>query len=70
MSPAVLSPTLPRAEWVRRFAHRAMLAHPEIDSVSAVMIADSQFDEACDLEPEQAAEIHTASPDRATFEPR
>ena len=70
MTPAVLSPTLPRAEWVRRFAHRAMLAHPEIDSVSAVMIADSQFDEACDLEPEQAAEIHTASPDRATLEPR
>jgi len=47
---------------VRRFAYRAMLVRPEIDSISALMIADSQFDEACDLEPEQAAEIHTAPP--------
>jgi hypothetical protein len=62
MPPAVLSPSLPKPEWVRRFAYRAMLVRPEIDSISAMMIADSQFDEACDLEPEQAAEIHTAPP--------
>ena len=70
MTPAVSSPSLPRAEWVRRFADRAMLTHPEIDSISALMIADSQFDEACDLQPEQAAEIHTASPGEATRDPR
>ena len=60
MPPAVPSPTHPRAEWVRRFAYRAMLVSPEIGTMSALMIADSQFDEAFDLEPEDAAEIHTA----------
>jgi hypothetical protein len=65
MPPAVPSPTHPRAEWVRRFAYRAMLVSPEIDTTSALMIADSQFDEACDLEPEDAAEIHTAPPQEA-----
>jgi hypothetical protein len=62
MPPAVLRPTHPKAEWVRRFAYRAMLVQPEIDSISAMMMADSQFDEACDLEPEDAAEIHAAPP--------
>jgi len=55
-------PTHPKAEWVRRFAYRAMLVQPAIDSISAVMMADSEFDEACDLEPEDAAEIHAAPP--------
>ena len=62
MPPAVLRPTHPRAEWVRRFAYRAMLVQPSIDSISAAMMADSQFDDACDLEPEDAAEIHAAPP--------
>ncbi len=39
-----------------------MLVQPAIDSISAVMMADSEFDEACDLEPEDAAEIHAAPP--------
>ena len=46
-------------------AYRAMLVSPEIDTTSALMMADSQFDEACDLEPEDAAEIHTAPPQEA-----
>jgi hypothetical protein len=55
-----ITPTHPQAEWVQRFAYRAMLVEPTIDSVSAAMIADSQFEEACDLEPEEAAEIYAA----------
>ena len=62
MPPDVLRPSHPKAEWVRRFAYRAMLVQPAIDSMSAVMMADSQFDDACDLEPEDAAEIHAAPP--------
>ena len=62
MPPDVLRPSHPKAEWVRRFAYRAMLVQPAIDSMSAVMMADSQFDDACDLEPEAAAEIHAAPP--------
>jgi hypothetical protein len=53
-----LTPTHSKEEWVQRFAYRAMLLQPTIDSVSAAMIADSQFEEACDLEPEAAAEIY------------
>ena len=53
-----LTPTHPKDEWVQRFAYRAMLLQPAIDSISAALIADSQFDEACDLEPEDAAEIY------------
>ena len=50
--------TAPRPEWTRRFAYRAMLVLPALDTVSALMIAESQFDEACDLQPEEAAEIY------------
>lgn len=53
-------PSCPREEWIRRFAYRAMLIEPSLDTVSAKMMADSQFEDACDLEPEEAAEIHTA----------
>jgi hypothetical protein len=52
-----LTPTHPKEKWVQRFAYRAMLLQPTIDSMSAAMIAESQFEEACDLEPEAAAEI-------------
>ncbi len=54
-------PSHPRVEWIERFALRAMFVQPSIDSLSAAMIADSQFDEAGDLEPEQAAEIFATS---------
>ena len=53
-----ITPTHPKEEWVQRFAYRAMLLQPTIDSMSAAMIAESQFEEACDLEPEAAAEIY------------
>jgi len=53
-----MTPTHPKEKWVQRFAYRAMLLQPMIDSISAAMIAESQFEEACDLEPEAAAEIY------------
>lgn len=46
----------PRAEWARRFAYRVMLLRHEMDTTSAVMLGDSAFDAASDLEPEDAAE--------------
>ena len=55
-----ITPTQPREQWVQRFAYRAMLLQPTIDSMSAAMIAESQFEEACDLEPEAAAEIYVS----------
>lgn len=55
----VAAPICSRPEWTRRFAYRAMLVSSALDSVSAVMVADAQFDEACDLEPEEAAEIYS-----------
>ncbi|MBC8056701.1 MAG: hypothetical protein H7Y61_08990 [Rhizobiales bacterium] len=55
----VTAPTCSRPEWTQRFAYRAMLVLPALDSVSAAMVADAQFDEACDLEPEDAAEIYS-----------
>ncbi len=54
-------PTFPKTEWIRRFAYRAMLLEPSIDTVSAKMIADSQFEDACALQPEDAAEIYAAN---------
>ena len=57
--PVVAAPTCARPEWIRRFAYRAMLVSPALDSVSAAMVADAQYDEACDLEPEEAAEIYS-----------
>ena len=59
MHPSLASPTCPRPEWTRRFAYRAMLVEPTLDSVSALMVAEGQFEDACDLEPEDAAEIYT-----------
>jgi len=52
--------TFARPEWTRRFAYRAMLMLPALDTVSALMVADSQFDEASDLQPEEAAEIYSS----------
>lgn len=50
-------PSHPRPEWIKRFVRHAMRVQPAFDCLSAEMIADSQFDDAADLEPEQAAEI-------------
>ncbi len=55
-----ITPTQPKEQWVQRFAYRAMLLQPTIDSMSAAMIAESQFEAACDLEPEAAAEIYVS----------
>ena len=52
--------TFARPEWTRRFAYRAMLVLPALDTVSALMVAESQFDDACDLQPEDAAEIYSS----------
>lgn len=49
----------PRPEWVRHFAYRLMLCKPELDTASATVIADSQFDAFSAIEPETAAERHT-----------
>ena len=46
-----------------------MLVQPAVDSVSAAMIADTQFDEACDLEPEDAAEIYALGPTSSSHAP-
>ena len=62
MSTAAVRPSHPKPEWIRRFAYRVMLVQPEVDSISAAMIADTQFDEAFDLEPEEAAEIYALGP--------
>lgn len=62
MRTAAVKPSHPKPEWIRRFAYRVMLVQPEVDSISAAMIADTQFDEAFDLEPEEAAEIYALGP--------
>ena len=54
----VATETCPRPEWTRRFAYRAMLVRPALDSMSAVMVAEAAFDDASDLEPEDAAESY------------
>ena len=46
----------PRAEWVRRFAYRAMLCRNELDTASATVLADIQFDGMQGSNPEAAAE--------------
>ncbi|MDO9356788.1 MAG: hypothetical protein Q7T55_24030 [Solirubrobacteraceae bacterium] len=57
--PPPVAQTCSRPEWTRRFACRAMLVSPLLDTISAGMVAEAQFDEACDLEPEDAAEIYS-----------
>lgn len=46
----------PRTEWVRRFAYRAMLCRNELDTASATVLADIQFDGMQGSDPEAAAE--------------
>ena len=56
METDIASLTCPRPEWTRRFAYRVMLLRHEIDTTSAVMLGDAAFDDANDLQPEDAAE--------------
>lgn len=56
-----------RLEWVTRFAYRAMLCRRELDTLSARLIADSEFEASCDLEPEAAAEIYATSASTGRF---
>jgi len=53
-----MTPRCVRPEWTRRFAYRVMLAKPGLDSISAAMLADVAFDDAQNLEPEDAAESY------------
>ena len=45
-----------RADWVKRFAYRAMLCRNELDTESAMLLADRQFDGLRGNNPEAAAE--------------
>jgi len=45
-----------RTDWVKRFAYRAMLCRNDLDTESAMLIADTQFDGLRGSEPEAAAE--------------
>ena len=68
---STFDPSHNRLEWVRRFAYRAMLCRHELDTLSAKMIAECEFDSSGDLEPEAAAEIYStashATPPRWRF---
>lgn len=58
------TPTEPvnaKEDWIRRFAYWAMLCEHELDTRSAFMVAESQFDDASDLRPEEAAELYITS---------
>lgn len=57
----VSEPVSPKEEWVRRFAYRAMLCEHDLDTRSAFMVAEGQFDFAYDLGPEEAAELYVTS---------
>ena len=56
-----VTPVSAKEDWVRRFAYRAMLCEPALDTDSAFMVAGAQFDDAADLAPEVAADIYAAS---------
>jgi len=45
-----------RADWVKRFAYRAMLCRNELDTEAAMLLADRQFDGLRGNNPEAAAE--------------
>ena len=61
------TPPCARLEWVRRFAYRAMLCRNELDTTSALTIADSQFDGLRDSDPEAAAETFADSASDTAF---
>lgn len=59
-----------RIDWVKRFAYRAMLCRSELDTASAMLIADTQFDGLRDSEPEAAAERFVGQASRPPALPR
>lgn len=59
-----------KTEWTMRFAARLRRISLDAGGVGANLVANDRFGEACDLEPEEAAEIYAAeSPpeDRGAF---
>jgi hypothetical protein len=59
-----------RTDWVKRFAYRAMLCRNELDTASAMLIADTQFDGQRGSEPEAAAERFVGQSSRPLALPR
>ena len=59
-----------RTDWVKRFAYRAMLCRNDLDTASAMLIADTQFDGLRGSEPEAAAERFVGRPPQAPVRPR
>ena len=59
-----------RTDWVKRFAYRAMLCRNELDTASAILIADTQFDSLRDREPEAATERFVGQSTRPSALPR
>ena len=59
-----------RIDWVKRFAYRAMLCSNELDTASAILIADTQFDGLRGSEPEAAAERFVGRSSQLTPLPR
>jgi len=55
-----LTPSLPRATWLDRFAMRLGALLPDLDPETAWRYAEATFDDAADLEPDEAAEIFAA----------
>ena len=59
-----------RTDWVKRFAYRAMLCRNELDTASAMLIADTQFDGLHGSDPEAAAERFVGQSSRPPALPR
>jgi hypothetical protein len=59
----------PKPEWVKRFGYLAMLCWNRLDTQSAMVIAESQFDAFCHMEPEAAAELYSGEPGRTVVAP-
>jgi len=59
-----------RTDWVKRFAYRAMLCRNELDTASAMLIADTQFDGLRGSEPEAAAERFVGRSSQPPARPR
>ena len=50
-----------RAEWVKRFAYRAMLCKNGLDTESAMLLAGVQYKLWSDQDPEHAAELYSGA---------
>ncbi len=62
MNPMCSTPDGIRTEWIRRFAYRAMLCRNDLDTSSALTIADIHFEGLHDVDPEAAAEAFVNRP--------